>query len=165
LIDIQAAITRCDDLIAPRGATKVLWVDHGPEFLAHALSEFCDELGVTLWCTIPGSPWRGGNVESFNGRLRDEMVNGELFESISEAQLLLDRWHVEDNEYRPQSSLGVSLPRSSRRSLLLKSGGDFEQDHNDRMLDGNSGRWEEYSQQRQPKAELTETVDHLLGTP
>jgi putative transposase len=114
-----------DDLVATRGAPKVLRVDHGRKFLAHALSEFCDELGVTLWCTIPGSPWQGGKVESFNGRLRDEMFNGELFESVTEAQILLDHWHVEDNEYRPHSSLGylspkefVALPMAKQRQQL-----------------------------------------------
>ncbi len=105
-IDAKGVLAHLDDLVATRGAPKYLRVDNGPEFIAHVLSDFCDELGVTLWFTIPGSPWQNGKVESFNARLRDEMLNGELFDSISEAQLLLDHFQCEYNEYRPHSSLG-----------------------------------------------------------
>ena len=63
-----------------------------------------------MWFIEPGSPWQNGRVESFNGRLRDEMLNGELFQSVDEAQILLDRWRTQYNTYRPHSSLGYLAP-------------------------------------------------------
>lgn len=124
-IDARGVLAHLDDLVATAGAPKYLRVDNGPEFIAHALSDLLEELGVTLWFTIPGSPWQNGKVESSGGRLRDEMLNGELFESIAEAQLRLDRWQAEYNEYRPHSSLGylsprefVALPLSEQRRRL-----------------------------------------------
>jgi hypothetical protein len=134
-------LAHCDDLIATRGAPKHLRVDNGSEFIAPVVSDFCDELGVILWCTVPGSPRHNGTVESFNGRQRDEMLNGELFEKIAEVQLLLDRWHTSNTtDIALRVFSVISLPRSSWRSLLLNSDGDVERHHNDHMLDRSCGR-------------------------
>jgi transposase InsO family protein len=58
----------------------------------------------------PGSPWENGYVESFNGRLRDELLNGEVFETLLEAKVLIERWREQYNRFRPHSSLGYRPP-------------------------------------------------------
>lgn len=81
-----------------------------------------------LWLTTPGSPWQNAKVESLNGRVRDEMLNGELFESVTEAQILLDRYRENYNLFRPHSSLGYLSPKeflalsvSLQRHVLARS--------------------------------------------
>ena len=117
-----------DDLLAKRGRPYFIRCDNGPEFIAEVLASWASEVGTTLYFITPGSPWLNGRIESFNARLRDELLNGELFESIYEAQILLDRWRDEYNNYRPHSSLGyhspksfLALPTTQQRDLLIKS--------------------------------------------
>ena len=64
----------------------------------------------------PGSPWENGYCESFNGTLRDELLNGEIFYSLKEARILIERWRGEYNEVRPHSSLGYRPPAPATRS-------------------------------------------------
>lgn len=123
--DVLAAL---DDLLAIRGRPLYLRVDHGPEFLAEVIANWCEEVGTTLWLIAPGSPWEDGKVESLNSRVRDEMLNGELFESVTEAQILLDRYRAEYNLFRPHSSLGYLSPQEflalsvlKQRHVLVKS--------------------------------------------
>ena len=71
--------------------------------------------GVRTHFIEPGSPWENGYVESFNGKLRDECLNGEVFETLLVAQLLIKRWRHESNTFRPHSSLGYRLPAPEAR--------------------------------------------------
>ncbi len=126
-MDAKGVVAVLDDLLAERGNPSFIRLDNGPEFIAGVLADWCKEVGVTLYFIEPGSPWLNGKVESFNSRLRDELLNGELFESVAEAQKLLDRWRAEYNAYRPHSSLGylppnkfVSLDLPQQRSILCK---------------------------------------------
>ena len=68
----------------------------------------------------PGSPWEDGDCESFNGKLRDECLNGEIFYSLKEAQIIIERWRVHYNTLRPHSSLGYSLSNGGRQTIRLR---------------------------------------------
>jgi putative transposase len=88
-------------LITERGTPAFLRSDNGPEFIAWALRDYCR---MTLMATSyiePGSPWENPFVESFNGRLRDELLNIEEFGSIAEAKVVIEDWRQEYNNYRP----------------------------------------------------------------
>jgi IS30 family transposase len=84
--------------------------DNGPEFIAKALREWLAGLGTRPLYIEPGSPWENGYCESFNSKLRDELLNGETFYSLKEAQVLTERWRVHYNTRRPHSSLGYRPP-------------------------------------------------------
>jgi putative transposase len=97
-------------LITERGTPAYLRSDNGPEFIAWALRDYCR---MTLMATSyiePGSPWENPFVESFNGRLRDELLNIEEFGSITEATVVIEDWRQEYNTYRPHSALGGHCP-------------------------------------------------------
>jgi len=80
--------------------------EYGPEFIAKVVRSGLNRLGVGPLYIEPGSPWENGYVESLNGKLRDELLNREIFETLLEAQVLIERWRVEYNTFRPHSSLG-----------------------------------------------------------
>ena len=84
--------------------------DNGPEFVAKAVREWLARLGVKTLFIEPGSPWENGYIESFNGKLRDELLNGEIFYTLKEAQIVIERWRREYNTIRPHSSLGYRPP-------------------------------------------------------
>ncbi|HSG96239.1 MAG TPA: integrase core domain-containing protein, partial [Afifellaceae bacterium] len=84
--------------------------DNGPEFVAKAVRAWLARLGVKTLYIEPGSPWENGYIESFNGRLRDELLNGEIFYTLKEAQILIERWRVHYNAQRLHSSLGYRPP-------------------------------------------------------
>jgi putative transposase len=81
-----------------------------PEFTAKAVKYWLERLGVQTLFIEPGSPWENGYNESFNGKLRDELLNGEIFTSLLEAQVLIENWRKEYNQFRPHSSLGYRPP-------------------------------------------------------
>ncbi len=87
-----------------------LRMDNGPEFIAHALQEWCTGSGTGTAYIPPGSPWENPFVESFNGRFRDEFLNIELFASVQEAKLLAEQHRIEYNVYRPHSALQGRTP-------------------------------------------------------
>ena len=107
-IDSLEVIATLDGLVAENGAPVYLRVDHGPEFIAGVLADWCGEMGVELLFTEPGSPWMNGVIESLNGRVRDEYLNGELFLDIPEAQAILDHARADYNASR--RSHGVRGP-------------------------------------------------------
>jgi putative transposase len=109
-IDSQVVIAALDNLVAERKPPLYLRVDNGPEFISKALELWCEEMGTTRSAIETGSPWQNGKCESFNSRLRDELLNGELFQSITEAQVLHERYRQEYNRFRPHSSLGYLTP-------------------------------------------------------
>ena len=84
--------------------------DNGPEFTAKAIRSWLNKVGVKTLFIEPGSPWENGYIESFNGKLRDELLNGEIFTTLMEARVLIERWRREYNQVRPHSSLGYRSP-------------------------------------------------------
>ena len=84
--------------------------DNGPEFTAKAIRKWLSRLGVKTLFIEPGSPWENGYIESFNGKLRDELLNLEIFTTLEEAKVLIEQWRREYNQVRPHSSLGYRPP-------------------------------------------------------
>ena len=76
----------------------------------HPLRQRLDKVGVNTAYIEPGSPWENGYIESFNARLRDELLNGEIFETLLEAKVLIERWRIHYNTVRPHSALGGRPP-------------------------------------------------------
>lgn len=97
-------------LFITEGVPDYVRSDNGSEFTAQALRDWIGSLGVKTAYIEPGSPWENGYNESFNGKLRDELLNREIFYSLKEAQVLIDQWRKHYNEVRPHSSLGYSPP-------------------------------------------------------
>ena len=83
---------------------------YGSEFTAGAVRDWLKAVGVKTLYIEPGSPWENGYVESFNGKLRDELLNREVFETLREAQVLIERWRREYNQRRPHSALAYRPP-------------------------------------------------------
>lgn len=83
---------------------------YGPEFTAKAVRDWLADIGVSTLYIEPGSPWENGYVESFIGKLRDELLNGEIFDTLLEAQVIIENWRREYNQLRPHSSLGYRPP-------------------------------------------------------
>jgi len=99
-----------DELTAIRGAPVHLRADNGPEMISKAVKEWCAASGTDALHIDPGSPWQNGIVESFNGRLRDELLSSEIFATLDEARLLVDRWRLHYNHRRIQRALGKLTP-------------------------------------------------------
>jgi putative transposase len=97
-------------LFMVRGVPGYIRSDNGPEFIADAIKKWLSESGVGTLYIEPGSPWENGYIESFNGRLRDEVLNREVFYSVREAKVLVEDWRLEYNHDRPHSSLGYMTP-------------------------------------------------------
>lgn len=98
------------DLFLLHGQPKFIRSDNGPEFIAERLRGWLSGLEVRTLFIEPGSPWENGYIESFNGRLRDELLNGEIFYTLNEAKVILENWRREYNHVRPHSSLGYRAP-------------------------------------------------------
>jgi putative transposase len=98
------------DVMVIKGVPEHIRSDNGPEFVARGLREWLAETGTRTLYIEPGSPWENGYCESFNSKLRDEFLNGELFYSIKEIRVLAERWRVHYNTVRPHSSLGYRPP-------------------------------------------------------
>ena len=98
------------DLFITRGIPDHIRSDNGSEFTAKSIRNWLPKLGVKTLYIEPGSPWEHGYNESFNGRLRDEYLNGETFYTLKEAQVLLEQWRHHYNHIRPHTSLGYKPP-------------------------------------------------------
>lgn len=107
------------ELFLQRGPPKHLRSDNGPEFCADAVKRWLERLEVKTLFIEPGSPWENGYVESFNGKLRDELLNTEVFTTLKEAQVLIADWREHYNRYRPHSSLGYRPPAPAAWLALL----------------------------------------------
>ena len=101
---------RLAQLFIQRGAPTYVRSDNWPEFTARALRTWLRRLEVQTLYIEPGSPWENGYIESFNGRLRDELLNGEVFDTVLEARVLCEQWRRHYNAVRPHSSLGYRPP-------------------------------------------------------
>ena len=101
---------RLSDLFVRRGVPDYIRSDNGSEFTAKKVTEWLDRLNVKTLFIEPGSPWENGYNESFNGTLRYELLDVELFDTLLEAKVLIERWRVQYNTIRPHSSLGYRPP-------------------------------------------------------
>mgnify|MGYP001364538489 CR=1 FL=1 len=98
------------ELFTLRGVPGHIRSDNGPEFTALAVRQWLGRVGARTLFIEPGSPWENGYVESFNGKLRDELLEREVFYTLREAQVLIERWRKEYNTLRPHSALGYRPP-------------------------------------------------------
>ena len=98
------------DLFILRGVPGHIRSDNGPEFVAKAVQAWITAVGSKTAYITPGSPWENGYVESFNARLRDELLNGEIFYTLKEAQIVIESWRRHYNGVRPHASLGYRPP-------------------------------------------------------
>lgn len=114
--DAAGMLTR---VIAERGAPAHLRSDNGPEFIARALREFCGKVGVETLYIEPGSPWQNGFAESFNARVKDELIGVEMFGSLLEAQVIGADWKEAYNTRRPHSALGYLTPAAFAETKVL----------------------------------------------
>ncbi|HEV2172396.1 MAG TPA: integrase core domain-containing protein, partial [Nitrospira sp.] len=98
------------DAMLVHGIPEHIRSDNGPEFVAKIVREWLAGLGTQPLYIEPGSPWENGYCESFNSKLRDECLNGEIFYSLKEAQIVIEKWRVHYNTQRPHSSLDYRPP-------------------------------------------------------
>jgi len=110
------------DIIIKRGCPEYIRSDNGPEFIAKVLRSWLSSLGITTTYIEPGSPWENGYIESFNSRMRDEFLNGELFCNMHEVRVLTKRWVRYYNGIRPHSSLGGRPPAPQSYCIPLEMG-------------------------------------------
>lgn len=107
------------DVMLWRGISENIRFDNGPKFVAKELRKWVGNAGTGTLYIEPGSPWVNGYRASFNGKLRDEYLNGEIFCPRKEAQIKIERWRVEYNTRRPHSALGYRLPAPTVCSPLV----------------------------------------------
>ncbi len=98
------------DLFVLRGVPGHIRSDNGPEFIAQAVQDWIKAVGAKTAYIAPGSPWENGYVESFNARFRDELLDGEIFYSLKEAQVIIESWRRHYNTVRPHGSIGYKPP-------------------------------------------------------
>jgi transposase InsO family protein len=115
-IDVERNLTsahvleRLAELFVWRGTPAYLRSDNGSEFTAAVVRTWLENVGVGTLFIEKGSPWENGYIESFNGKLRDELLNREIFYTLAEAKVLIERWRREYNQVRPHSALGYRPP-------------------------------------------------------
>ena len=104
VIDILA------DVMVERGVPEYIRSDNGPEMVAKVLRNWLSRVGTKTAYIMPGSPWENGYCESFNGKLRNELLDGEIFYTLKEAQVITEHWRWHYNRIRPHSALGYRPP-------------------------------------------------------
>jgi putative transposase len=109
-IDADRTVEVLERLVAERGAPELLRMDNGTELTAHALRDWCRFSKTGTAYIEPGSPWQNPFVESFNGRVRDELLDVEEFSCLAEARVVIEDWRQDYNQHRPHSSLGMRSP-------------------------------------------------------
>lgn len=109
-LDSNEVIHALADLFLTRGIPEYIRSDNGSEFTAETVRDWLGKLGVGTLFIEPGSPWENGYIESFNGKLRDELLNMEIFYTLAEAKILIEQWRVHYNTVRPHSALGYRPP-------------------------------------------------------
>jgi transposase InsO family protein len=117
-LDSEDVLEGLTALFTDRGTPTYIRSDNGAEFTAKAVRDWLERLGVNALFIEPGSPWENGYNESFNGKLRDELLDGELFYTLTEAKVLIERWRQEYNTFRPHSSLGYQPPAPEAWRLM-----------------------------------------------
>lgn len=109
-VNADGLVGLLDDLVASHGAPAYLRCDNGPEFTSHALGDWCRQSGSQTAFIAPGSPWQNPFVESFHSRVRDELLNVELFACLAEAEVVVEDWREDYNHRRAHSALGRQTP-------------------------------------------------------
>jgi len=109
-ISSQDVIDQLFELFIFRGIPEHIRSDNGPEFTAKTIRKWLNSLRVKTLFIEPGSPWENGYIESFNGKLRDELLNREIFTTLTEAKILIEQWRQEYNQVRPHSALSYHPP-------------------------------------------------------
>jgi len=109
--------TELDRLVATRGKPTMIVSDNGTEFTSNAILSWADQSGVEWHYIAPGKPIQNAFIESFNGRLRDELLNETLFTTLAQVRALLGRWRADYNETRPHSRLGWQTPAEFARTF------------------------------------------------
>jgi len=128
-IEVERSITSAElidtlrYLFEVRGAPQHIRSDNGPEFIARALRQWLEDFGVGTLYIEPGAPWENGYNESFNSRLRDELLDRELFDSLLEAKVVTEDYRLDYNHHRPHSSLGYQTPAAFAAAGLNKAWG------------------------------------------
>jgi transposase InsO family protein len=118
----DATVGVLEAVVEHRGrAPALIRCDNGPEFIAQALRDWCRFAGAATGYIEPGAPWQNPFVESFNGHLRRELLDLESFNSLFEAQLLLEDWRLEYNHYRPHQSLNYATPTEYARRWIAEN--------------------------------------------
>jgi len=126
-ITADMVVVTLERLVGLRGAPVYLRFDNGPEFIAGAVADWAKDHGVALVFNDPGSPWQNAWVESSDGRLRDELLNGERFDSLLEAKVVINDWRHDYNTNRPHSALANLTPAAhaaqwhTRQNVLATS--------------------------------------------
>ena len=121
----EDVLERLSDLFIQRGTPDDIRSDNGPKFTAHRVRDWLENVGVKTLFIEPGSPWENGFIESFNGKFRDELLNTEIFDTLLEAKVLIERWRVHYNTVRLHSSPGsrrCSCDQSQQSNHHLTSG-------------------------------------------
>lgn len=114
----QDVLDKLNDLFLSRGTPEYIRSDNGSEFAAKNVRHWLERVGVRTLFIEPGNPWENGYIESFNGKLRDELLNLEIFDILLEAKVLTARWRQEYNIFRPHSSLGYQPPAPETKQPL-----------------------------------------------
>ncbi|HVQ98589.1 MAG TPA: integrase core domain-containing protein [Mycobacterium sp.] len=109
-IDADGVVDVLNRLALTHGAPYYVRFDNGPEFVAHAVSDWCRFNSAGSLFIDPGSPWQNAWIESFNGRLRDELLNSWRFDSLLEARVIIEDWRCDYNANRPHSAHGELTP-------------------------------------------------------
>jgi len=109
-ITSQDVIDKLFQIFVFRGVPEHIRSDNGPEFTARPIRAWLNRLGVKTLFIEKGSPWENGYIESFNGKLRDELLKQEIFTTLTEAKILIEAWRKEYNQIRPHSALNYQPP-------------------------------------------------------
>src|SRR4051812_1119887 len=126
-IDADQTVAVLEQLACERGAPAHLRCDNGPELTAHALRDWCRFRRAGTAFIEPGSPWQNAHVESFNGRLRDELLDVEQFSCLAEAAVVIEDWRQDYNAHRPHSALGNQPPNAFASAWRLRTMGPAQQ--------------------------------------
>ena len=118
-ITSQEVIDVLFELFIFRGIPEHIRSDNGPEFTSKDVRKWLSRLGVKTLFIEPGSPWENGYIESFNGKLRDELLNREVFYTLAEAKILIAQWRKEYNQIRPHSALHYRPPAPEANMLKI----------------------------------------------
>ena len=114
------------DVMVERGVPEFIRSDNGPEMVAKTLRSWLARVGAKTLYITPGSPWENGYNESFNGKLRNELLNGEIFYTLREAQVLIEEWRQHYNRVRPHSALGYRAPAPEAITVGLATKSSFK---------------------------------------
>jgi len=120
-IDADRTVRVLERLVAERGAPAILRCDNGTELTSHALRDWCRFARTGTMFIDPGAPWQNAYVESFNGKVRDEVLNVEEFSCLAEARVVIEDWRQDYNQHRPHSSLGMRSPAAFAATLRMNT--------------------------------------------